>query len=76
MRSRLAGRDLAGAGTLPADVARAELIDPALRAAGWSVVDGSRVRREVITLGRLQGADIRDTFISFQKHLYARQAAM
>ncbi len=35
---------------------RAELIDPALRAAGWGVVDGSRVRREVITLGRLQGA--------------------
>ncbi len=35
---------------------RAELIDPALKAAGWGVVDGSRVRREVITLGRLQGA--------------------
>src|SRR5699024_1383374 len=35
---------------------RAELIDPALREAGWGVVDASRVRREVITLGRLQGA--------------------
>jgi len=35
---------------------RAELIDPALKAAGWGIVDGSRVRREVITLGRLQGA--------------------
>jgi len=35
---------------------RAELIDPALAAAGWGVLDGSRVRREVITLGRLQGA--------------------
>lgn len=35
---------------------RAELIDPALKAAGWAVVEGSRVRREVITLGRLQGA--------------------
>lgn len=35
---------------------RAELIDPALKAAGWGVVDGSRVGREVITLGRLQGA--------------------
>jgi type I restriction enzyme R subunit len=35
---------------------RAELIDPALKAAGWGVVDGSRVRREMITLGRLQGA--------------------
>jgi type I restriction enzyme R subunit len=34
---------------------RAELIDPALREAGWGVVDGSRVRREVITLGRLEG---------------------
>jgi len=35
---------------------RAELIDPALKAAGWGVVDASRVRREMITLGRLQGA--------------------
>ncbi len=35
---------------------RAELIDPALKEAGWGVVDGSRVWREVITLGRLQGA--------------------
>lgn len=35
---------------------RAELIDPALKEAGWGVVDGSRVLREVITLGRLQGA--------------------
>jgi predicted type IV restriction endonuclease len=30
---------------------RAELIDPALKAAGWGVVDGSRVRREVIAPG-------------------------
>ncbi len=36
---------------------RAELIDPALKAAGWGVVDASRVGREVgITLGRLEGA--------------------
>ena len=36
---------------------RAELIDPALREAGWGAVEGSRVRREYqITLGRLQGA--------------------
>ncbi len=35
---------------------RAELIDPALKAVGWGVVEASRVRREVITLGRLQGA--------------------
>ena len=34
---------------------RAELIDPALVQAGWGKVDGSRVRREVITLGRLTG---------------------
>ena len=33
---------------------RAEHIDPALRAAGWGVVDGSHVRREFpITQGRL-----------------------
>ncbi len=38
---------------------RAELIDPALKDAGWGVVEGSRVRREVITLGRLQGAGTR-----------------
>ena len=35
---------------------RAEHIDPALKAAGWGVVDGSRVLREHgITPGRLQG---------------------
>jgi type I restriction enzyme R subunit len=34
---------------------RAEHIDPALRAAGWGVVEGSRVRREFITPGRLLG---------------------
>jgi type I restriction enzyme R subunit len=38
---------------------RAELIDPAIKAAGWGVIEGSRVRREVITLGRLQGAGTR-----------------
>lgn len=36
---------------------RAEHIDPALRAAGWGVVEGSRIRREYpVTLGRLEGA--------------------
>ena len=36
---------------------RAELIDPALRAAGWGVVAGSRILREFkITQGRLLGA--------------------
>ncbi len=35
---------------------RAELIDPLLAAAGWGVVEGSRIRREFpITLGRLEG---------------------
>ena len=34
---------------------RAELIDPALAEAGWGKVEGSRVRREVITLGQLTG---------------------
>ena len=38
---------------------RAELIDPAIKDAGWGVVEGSRVQREVITLGRLQGAGTR-----------------
>jgi type I restriction enzyme R subunit len=36
---------------------RAELIDPALTAAGWGVIEGSRVAREFqITAGRLEGA--------------------
>ena len=35
---------------------RAEHIDPALKAAGWGVVAGSRIRREFpITLGRIEG---------------------
>lgn len=35
---------------------RAEHIDPALKDAGWGVVDGSRVLREYpITLGRIEG---------------------
>jgi type I restriction enzyme, R subunit len=35
---------------------RAEHIDPALKAAGWGVVEGSRIAREYpITLGRLEG---------------------
>lgn len=39
---------------------RAELIDPALKAAGWGVVEGSRVRREFpINKGRLMGHGIR-----------------
>src|ERR1035441_7493003 len=35
---------------------RAEHIDPALKLAGWGVVEGSRILREYpITLGRLEG---------------------
>jgi type I restriction enzyme R subunit len=35
---------------------RAEHIDPALKAAGWSVVEGSRIRREyTIAPGRIEG---------------------
>jgi type I restriction enzyme R subunit len=58
---------------------RAELIDPALRAAGWGVVEGSRVRREyIITLGRLQGAagkrnkqDIADYILEYKGRMVA-----
>ena len=39
---------------------RAEHIDPALRAAGWGVVEGSRIHREYeITKGRLEGGQAR-----------------
>ena len=39
---------------------RAEHIDPALKAAGWGMIEGSRILREhVITIGRLQGAGTR-----------------
>ena len=56
---------------------RAELIDPALKEAGWGVVEASRVRREVITLGRLQGAgvraaqDIADYVLTYRNHKLA-----
>ena len=56
---------------------RAELIDPALKTAGWGVVEASRVRREVITLGRLQGAgkraaqDIADYVLTYRDHKLA-----
>lgn len=51
---------------------RAELIDPALKAAGWGVVEGSRIRREKITNGRLIGGgkrskqDIADYVLVFR----------
>lgn len=58
---------------------RGELIDPALREAGWGVVEGSRVRREYpITLGRLQGAagrrnkaDIADYVLVYKDRIVA-----
>ncbi len=40
---------------------RAEHIDRALKAAGWGGVDGSYIKREHITLGRLQGGGKRGT---------------
>ena len=44
---------------------RAEHIDPALAAAGWGVVEGSRIRREYsITLGRLEGHGLRGKALS------------
>ncbi|MCY7386564.1 MAG: type I restriction enzyme HsdR N-terminal domain-containing protein, partial [Burkholderiales bacterium] len=56
---------------------RAELIDPALKAAGWGVADGSRVRREMITPGRIQGggqrskAEIADYVLIYRNHKLA-----
>src|SRR5690625_3940238 len=56
---------------------RAELIDPALRDAGWGVVDGSRVRREKITRGRIEGngrrgkQDIADYVLMHRDHKLA-----
>ncbi|HRH71197.1 MAG TPA: DEAD/DEAH box helicase family protein [Flavobacteriales bacterium] len=58
---------------------RAELIDPALREAGWGVVEGTRIRREYhITLGRLQGAagkrntpDIADYILEYKGRMLA-----
>ncbi len=56
---------------------RAELIDPALRSAGWGVAEGSRVRRELITPGRLQGAsqrskpEVADYVLMYRDHKLA-----
>ena len=53
---------------------RAELIDPALREAGWGVVADSRVRRETICPGRIEGAgrrgqpEIADYVLTFRNH--------
>ena len=52
---------------------RAEHIDPVLKAAGWGVVEGSRIRREYrITAGRIEGhgkrskADIADYVLEYR----------
>jgi type I restriction enzyme, R subunit len=42
---------------------RAELIDPELRSAGWGVVADSRVRRETICPGRIEGAGRRGKLV-------------
>ena len=56
---------------------RAEHIDPALKAAGWGVIDGSYIKREHITLGRLQGGgkrskqEIADYVLVYKNHKLA-----
>src|SRR5471032_395137 len=56
---------------------RAEHIDPALAAAGWGVVEGSRIRREYpITLGRLEGHGRRGKAITADYVLVYRNARL
>ena len=43
---------------------RADRIDPVLRAAGWGVVEGSRIRREMICPGRIQAGGKRGKGLS------------
>jgi type I restriction enzyme, R subunit len=56
---------------------RAELIDPALREAGWGVVADSRTRLEMICPGRIEGAgrrgkgEIADYVLTFRNHKVA-----
>ena len=56
---------------------RAELIDPALREAGWGVVEGSRVRLEMVAPGRLVGngrraaAEFADYVLEYHGHKLA-----
>ncbi len=57
---------------------RAEHIDPALKSAGWGVVEGSRILREYhITLGRIEGhgkrskPDIADYVLVYRNHKLA-----
>ncbi len=56
---------------------RAEHIDPALAAAGWGVVEGSRIRREYsITLGRIEGAGRRGKALTADYVLEYRNTKM
>jgi type I restriction enzyme R subunit len=57
---------------------RAEYIDPALKSAGWGVVDSSRILREYpITLGRIEGhgkrakPDVADYVLVYRNHKLA-----
>jgi type I restriction enzyme R subunit len=56
---------------------RAELIDPALQSVGWGVAADSRVRREVIAPGRIEGAgrrakpEIADYVLTLRNHKLA-----
>ena len=56
---------------------RAELIDPALRSAGWGVAADSRVRLEMICPGRIEGlgrrgkSEIADYVLTFRNHKLA-----
>ncbi|MFA6223417.1 MAG: DEAD/DEAH box helicase family protein [Desulfomonilaceae bacterium] len=56
---------------------RAEHIDPALKAAGWGAVEGSRIRREMITPGRIMGSgkrgepEVADYVLMYRNHKLA-----
>ena len=56
---------------------RAELIDPLLVAAGWGVVEGSRIRREFpIAPGRIEGGGRRGKALSADYVLSYRNTAL
>ena len=46
------------------DDTRANLIDPKLANAGWGAIEGSMIRREQITQGRIQGGGKRGSSLS------------
>ncbi|XSG82093.1 MAG: EcoAI/FtnUII family type I restriction enzme subunit R [Methyloligella sp. ZOD6] len=56
---------------------RAELIDPALKDAGWGVVADSRIPREMLCSGRIEGAgrrgrqEIADYVLTYRNHKLA-----